>query len=144
MRDILQRPLAIATAVVFFISSAFPVVAAFVHDTRSWPKWWGVADVGLAFILAVLVLVVCAVARGRVSQQAEEMSYRAYRFLTHGIFVMMVVFFLAGDRIIWSQCLTGLAWRAWLLLYALPWWFTALGTTELARKVAPPGERAED
>ena len=39
---------------------------------------------------------------------------------------MLVVFFLAGDRIIWSNCLTGFAWRAWLLMYTLPAWMTAV------------------
>jgi hypothetical protein len=41
----------------------------------------------------------------------------------------MVVFVLFGDRIVWSNCLTGFAWRAWLLFYGLPAWFTALGST---------------
>jgi hypothetical protein len=26
----------------------FPAVAAFVKDTKAWPKWWGVLDVTLA------------------------------------------------------------------------------------------------
>jgi len=123
-------PLAIATAGTFFISSAFPVVAAFVKDTRTWPRWWGVLDVGLAFFLAALVLVVMAIAQGRVNRQGEEASYRAYRILIHSIITMLVVFFLAGDRIIWPNCLTGFAWRAWLLLYSLPAWFTALSAPE--------------
>ena len=42
---------------------------------------------------------------------------------------MVVVFFLFGDRIIWINCLTGFAWRAWLLLYTLPAWVTALRTS---------------
>jgi hypothetical protein len=37
-----DRPLAIAAAVVFFISSAFPVVGCFVKDKEAWPKWFGV------------------------------------------------------------------------------------------------------
>src|SRR5262249_11166392 len=48
-RSRLDRPLAIAAAVVFLISSAFPVVAGFVKDRDTWPKWWGVLDVGIAF-----------------------------------------------------------------------------------------------
>jgi hypothetical protein len=123
MRNNTHRPFAIATAVAFLISCAFPVVAAFVKDPQAWPKWWGALDVGLAFILAVLVLVIHALARDRIDRQARELSYRAFRILIHGIFLMLLVFFLAGDRIIWSQCLTGFAWRAWLLLYALPFWF---------------------
>lgn len=62
----------------------------------------------------------------KVNRQADDATYRAYRILTHGIFVALVVFFLAGERITWINCLTGFAWRAWLLLYALPSWITAL------------------
>jgi threonine/homoserine/homoserine lactone efflux protein len=84
----------------------FPVVAAFVKDTQSLPKWWGILDVGIAFILVVLILMIQAFARDRVSQQAKESSYRAYRILLHGIFLMLLVFFIPGDRIIWTWCLT--------------------------------------
>jgi hypothetical protein len=134
VRDTGHRPLAIATAVVFLVSCTFPVVAAFVKDTQAWPKWWGVLDVILAFVLAALVLVVMAVAQGKVDKLAEDASYRSYRILTHGIFAMLVVFFVSGDRIIWSQCLTGFAWRAWLLLHALPFWFAAARTPPSARE----------
>ena len=123
-----RRPLAIATAIVFCISSAFPAVAAFFQDTESWPKWWGVLDVGIAFLIAMLAFAVIGLARGKVTKQAEDESYRAYRILIHGIFVMLAVFFLFGDRIVWSNCLTGIAWRAWLLLYSLPAWFTAFSS----------------
>ena len=71
-----------------------------------------------------MVFGVMGAARGKISRQADEATYRAYRVLTHGIFVMLVVFFLAGERITWSNCLTGFGWRAWLLLYALPSWVT--------------------
>ena len=70
---------------------------------------------------------VMVAAHGKV-RQADVATYRAYRILTHGIFVMLVVFFLAGERITWINCLTGFGWRAWLLLYALPSWFTAVKT----------------
>ena len=123
------RRLAVATAIVFGISSAFPAVAAFVRDTESWPKWWGVLDVILAFFLAVLASTVCGLAQGKVNKQAEDASYHAYRFLTHGILAALVVCLLVGDRIVWSHCLTGFAWRAWLLLYCLPAWFTALSSS---------------
>jgi len=118
------RPLAVAAAVLFCISSAFPAVAGFVKDTESWPKWWGGLDVGLAFVVALMALAIAARAQGRPTKRAEESSYRAYRVLIHGILAMLVAFFLLGDRIIWIQCLTGFAWRAWLLLYVLPAWFT--------------------
>jgi hypothetical protein len=123
------RPLAIAAAIVFCISSAFPAVAAFVKDTESWPKWWGVLDVAIAFLLALLAFLVIGITQRRMTKEAEQASYRAYRVLIHGIFVMLAVFVLFGDRIIWSNCLTGIAWRGWLLFYGLPAWFAALGAT---------------
>jgi hypothetical protein len=97
------RRLAVATAIVFCISSAFPAVAAFVRDTESWPKWWGVLDVILAFFFAILAFAVLGLAQGKVTKQAEDASYRAYRILTHGILAALVVFILVGDRIVWSN-----------------------------------------
>jgi hypothetical protein len=108
-----RRALALATAFVFCVSSAFPAVAGFVKDTEAWPKWWGALDVGIAFLLAMLAFAVIGLAQGKVNQQAEGASYRAYRVLIHGIFVILVAFFLFGDRIVWNNCLTGFAWRSW-------------------------------
>jgi VIT1/CCC1 family predicted Fe2+/Mn2+ transporter len=132
------RPLAITTAIVFCISSVFPVVAAFVTNRETWPSWWGVLDVSIAFVLAMLALAVIGFAEGKVTKPAEDASYRAYRVLIHGILVMAVVFFLFGDRIVWSNCLTGFGWRAWLLFYGLPAWLTVLGAT--AGLGGSPGE----
>src|SRR5262245_11294523 len=94
-----RRRLGIATAVVFCISSAFPVVAGFVRDTESWPKWWGVLDVGIAFLLAMLAFAVVGAAGTKIDQHSERASYRAYRGLNHGLLAILVVFFLLGDRI---------------------------------------------
>ena len=131
------RPLAVATAVVFFISSAFPVAAGLSKNTASFPGWWGMLDVSIAFLLALLAIVVIALAQGRVTRQVEDASYRAYRVLLHGILAMLVVFFLFGDRIVWVNCLTGFAWRAWLLLYSLPAWLTAFRAPRVIAR--PPG-----
>ena len=128
-----DRPLVISAAVVFLISSAFPVVGGFVKEREAWPKWWGVLDVGIAFVLGVLAFAVIGFGQGKVNKQAEDASYRAYRFLLHGIFAMMLVHVLAGDRIVWRNCLTGFAWRYWLLLYGLPAWFALFGTTAAFR-----------
>jgi hypothetical protein len=119
-----RRPLAVATAVVFVISSVFPVVAGLSRDTSSYPKWWGPLDVGIAFVLAFLAIVIFVLAQGEVDKQADEASYRAYRILIHGIMAILVVFFLVGDRIVWTYCLVGFAWRFWLLLYGLPAWIS--------------------
>jgi hypothetical protein len=125
MRDKLRRPIALATAGLFIVSLAFPAVAAFVKDAHAWPKWWGTLDVTLASILALLAIVVLATGRDRMNKEVEQITYKVYRVLIWGIFLLMAVFVVAGDRIIWTQCLTGFAWRYWLLLYALPWWIAA-------------------
>jgi hypothetical protein len=128
--------LAVAAAAVFFLSSVFPVVAALSKNTAFFPRWWGMLDVGIAFLLAILAFLIMAFVGGNVSKRAEDASYRGYRILTHGILMMIVVFFLLGDRISWSNCLTGFAWRTWLLLYTLPAWFTALRATKVS--ASPP------
>jgi len=43
-----SRPLAIATAAIFCVSAAFPVVAGLSKNTGAFPKWWGIADVTVA------------------------------------------------------------------------------------------------
>jgi VIT1/CCC1 family predicted Fe2+/Mn2+ transporter len=133
------RPLAIAAAAVFCVSSAFPLVAAFIRDTEAWPKWWGALDVGVAFVLALLALAVTGLTRSHVDKQAEDASFRTYRVLMHGIFALMVVFVLFGDDIIWSQCLPGFAWRFWLLCYCLPAWFTLARPRRVSPDVSAEG-----
>lgn len=117
-----RRPIAVATAVMFVVSTAFPVTTGLSKNIASFPKWWGLLDVGLAFALAILVFIVQWLARGQVSREVEDTSYRVYRLVIHGLLVFCVVYMLAGDRIVWVQCATGLAWRTWLLLYILPDW----------------------
>jgi hypothetical protein len=120
------RPLALTTAVVFCISAAFPVGAGLSQNASLFPKWWGILDVVVAFLLAALAIVIAALAEGKVGRQARDTSYRAYRVLSHGILVLIVVFFLFGDQIVWLNCLPGFAWRTWVLIYSLPAWLTAL------------------
>jgi hypothetical protein len=116
------RLFAIAAAIVFGISLGFPVTSGLSKNTASFPQWWGTLDVSLAFVLAIMALVILALGQGRVTKHVEDASYRAYRLLIHGIFALMVVFLVFGDQIAWINGLPGLAWRAWLLLYVLPAW----------------------
>src|SRR5215475_2318478 len=95
-RALWSRSLAVTAAIVFCISTAFPVVAGFVKDTVSWPKWWGALDVGIAFVLAMLAFLILGLGRRVVNKEVEDISYRAYRILLHGIFATIVVFFLMG------------------------------------------------
>jgi hypothetical protein len=121
----------VATAIVFVVSAAFPAVAGLSKNTASFPPWWGPLDVGIAGVLGILAIALFAIARPGVNKQAEDLTYRVYRVLIHGIFAALVVCLLFGDRIVWSQCLTGFAWRTWLLLYGLPEWLTALAAPEV-------------
>jgi hypothetical protein len=121
-----DRPFAIAAAVAYFISLIFPVVAGLLKNTGAFPKWWGTLDVGLAFFLAILAFVIYGLGHGKVNKQIEETTYRAYRKLIHVIFVLILIFFIAGDNVIWINGLPGIAWRAWLLLYILPEWFAIM------------------
>ena len=84
-------------------------------------------DVVLAFILVIMAFVIYGLAHNKVNQQIEATTYRAYRMLIHVIFVLILIFFIAGDRIIWINGLPGIAWRAWLLLYILPEWLVVVG-----------------
>ena len=126
MKGVTGRPLAILVAGLFVVSCVFPVVAGFSRET--FPVWVGRADVSLALILVILAFVIVGRAEGKVTAEATGATYRAYRVLLHGVLALVVVFFLVGDRIVWINCLTGFAWRAWLLLYCLPAWFTAFRT----------------
>ena len=58
-----SRPLAVATAAIFCVSAAFPVVAGLSKNTGAFPTWWGIADVVLAFVLAAMVFTVMVAAR---------------------------------------------------------------------------------
>jgi len=127
------RPMAFAAAILFLVSSLFPLAAGLSRNAASFPRWWGAVDVGLAFLLAIPAFAIITLTRGKISKEAVDASYRSYRFLTHGIWVMILLFFFWGDRISWIHCATGFAWRAWLLLYCLPAWFTALKTPAIPR-----------
>jgi hypothetical protein len=126
MRPAWRRGIAVVTALVFVVSSLFPLAAGFCHDTTVLPSWWGMADVIVAAFLATLTLVVFVVGRGRVTTTDEERSYGGYRVLIHAIFLLLVAMLFFGDRIVWSNCLPGFAWRYWLLLYSLPTWLAVL------------------
>lgn len=120
-----MKTLSIATALVFVISLVFPIAAGLSHDTAAFPHWWVPADVAIAFVLALLAFALIFAARHGVTTEAERATYHAYRVLLQGVLALCAVFLLAGGRIVWPNCLPGLAWRTWLFLYCLPWWLAA-------------------
>jgi len=113
------RGLVLAGAALFVVSSAFPVLAS-LSRTESLPPWMGWLDVTLAIALALGMVWVDAIARGRIDDHARQASYRLYRLLAHLLIPLLIVFFVFGDRIKWEILLPGLAWRLWLLVYTLP------------------------
>src|SRR5215831_13752594 len=113
------RRTAFGALILFLLSWVFPIGAGLAKDTSMFPRWWGTADVALAFVLAIAALGIPVLVRGRVDKGVEEATYRAYRILTHGIMAVGVLVMLAGDRITWANCATGFLWRTWLGLYML-------------------------
>ena len=120
------RLIAFGALFLFLLSWVFPVGAGLRKDTSVFPKWWGAADVALAFVLAIAAFAIQALVRGRVDNGVEEATYHTYRTTTHGIIAVGVLVMLAGDRVNWANCATGFLWRTWLGLYILPWWIAAL------------------
>src|SRR5580700_10217159 len=60
VRQLWSRRVAIAAAVLFFISWVFPITAGLAKNTEAFPKWWGVADDAIAFVLALLAILISA------------------------------------------------------------------------------------
>ena len=133
MSQIRDRFVAFTAAWLFLLSWVFPIGAGLAKDTSVFPKWWGPADVTLAFVLVIAAFGLQFLVGQRVDPQAEEAAYRVYRILLHGLLAVGVLVMVAGDRITWTNCATGFLWRMWLGLYILPWWLSAL-----AKKVNMP------
>lgn len=72
--------------------------AGVAKDTSGFPKWWGAADVTLAFILAVFAFAIQTHVRRKVDRQAEETTYRVYRTATHAFILTAGMVMLAGVK----------------------------------------------
>lgn len=127
------RQFAIATAILFLFLWVFPIGAGLAKDTSVFPKWWGRVDVAVAFVLVIAAFATQILVREGVDKRTEDIAYRIYRILTHGIMVMAVLVMLAGSRITWVNSATGFLWRTWLGLYILPWWLAAVRRDGVAR-----------
>jgi len=117
--DMSLRRLSRACVLLFAVSTAFPVTAGIIPaDTM--PRWLGYADVGVAGLLVGVALAVTAKSRDRVTDKDRLSAFHLSQMLVSLIPMLLVVFFLAGDRINWQVLIIGVAWRGWLLLYTLP------------------------
>ena len=128
-RMLTDRSLAIATAVMFCVSTVFPLAAAVYPNAEGLTRAIGVLDGIIAFALVIMAMVLHVRTQGKVTKESHDAAYRGYRLVMHAILVLLIVFFLFGNRIAWNIGLVGLAWRSWLLLYTLPAWHAALRTT---------------
>lgn len=104
----------------FAVSTAFPVVAGF-RNTETPSRWLGLADVGVAALLLTVSFTVASRARSKLSDTDRLIAFRVSQTLFSVIPVLLIGFFIAGDRINWQVLIVGLAWRGWLLLYTLPY-----------------------
>ena len=114
-----DRRLVLGTAVLFAISTMFPIVAAVAHADPS-PLWAGIADVALAILTCACGFAIATRAAERFDDRVVRSAFRIYRTGATVLLALICVFFVFGDRIAWHILLPGLAWRAWLLVWVLP------------------------
>ena len=103
----------------FALSSAFPIAAALLGESRR-PVWLGTADVAMAATLFVSAVMAAARARTHVTDQHRIAAYNTSQVVFASIPLLLAVFFIVGGRVDWTVLVVGLAWRGWLLLYTLP------------------------
>ena len=112
------RTLILAGGGLFVISTAFPVVASVLRNPA--PRWLGIADVAVAALLVCQGFLIAARGSAKADPGVQDLSLRVLRGGANLFLVLIVVFFLAGHRVKWDILLPGLAWRAWLFVWALP------------------------
>jgi hypothetical protein len=111
------RSLLVLGGALFFISTLFPILAS-LPSAGAPPAWAGWLDVVLAVV--GIGLVVDGASQGKIGEDARQDAYRGYRVLLNLPILLLVVFFVWGNRLKWEVLLPGLAWRTWLLGYVLP------------------------
>ena len=116
---IAPRSLVGLAAAAWLVSTAFPATASLLRTDEP-PRALGIADVAVAAVTVALGFAVVAKKPGGFDARVSETAVRVYRAAANGCLVLLVVFFLAGDRIRWNVLLPGLAWRAWLFAWVLP------------------------
>jgi hypothetical protein len=103
----------------FALSSAFPITAALLGDSRR-PPWLGAADVGIAAILFLSAVMVAVRASTLVADRHRIAAFHTSQVVFASVPLLLAVFFVVGGRVDWTVLVIGLAWRGWLLLYTLP------------------------
>jgi hypothetical protein len=120
----IRHTLAWWAALLFFVSTSFPVGASLI-SVGAWPRWMGVADVITAFTWVFVVFAIETLTREKPSDEIRKKSFAVYRAISILPLALIVIYFLAGDRVDWEVLLIGLGWRSWLAIYAFPNWLEA-------------------
>jgi hypothetical protein len=115
------RRLRMASAALFAVSTAFPIVASLMPIEEA-PRWLGVADVVIAFALVATGIYLVSRHQEPAGGRIAETAVAVLRAAASVFLVLLVLFFLVGDDVKWQVLLPGLAWRAWLFALALPAW----------------------
>ena len=108
----------------FMVSIALLLIAS--TSREKLPRWGGFLDVLLVLTLVVTVELIRRVAMDKIEGRVLKISYQIATSLPAALFLAL---WFAADRLIWNTLLPGLAWRTFLLLYALPLGLTAWKTT---------------
>jgi hypothetical protein len=111
----------------FAVSTAFPITAGFPAPDRV-SRWLGVADVIVAAALSVTTMLLGTRARRSVMDRHRLAAFHVSQGILSVILVLLVAYFVLGNRLNWPILVIGLAWRAWLLLYTLPFLVAVLQT----------------
>jgi ABC-type microcin C transport system permease subunit YejB len=106
-------------ALLFLLSTAFPVVASLLR-VEVLPRWVGIADVVVAFAAVLVGIAIASRKPAGFEEHAVQSAFVVYRATAHLFLALLLVFFAAGDRVDWSVLLPGLAWRGWLFVWVLP------------------------
>lgn len=103
----------------FALSTLFPIIAG-VWNIPQPPRWLAVGDIVVASLLLVSAFALANRAKVVVRDVHRVTALRISQTVLGVIPLLLLLFFLLGDRIGWTVLVIGLAWRAWLLLYVLP------------------------
>jgi hypothetical protein len=101
------------------VSLVFPIAGGLFVASAP-PRWLGVLDVVIAASYFASAALIVARAQRRVADPDRIISLRMSQVIVSVIPVLLVAYFVVGERVSWTVLIIGLAWRAWLLHYSMP------------------------
>jgi hypothetical protein len=109
----------------FMVSITLLLIAS--TSREKLPRWVGFLDVLLVLTIVVTVELIRRAATDKIEDRVLKISYQIATSLPAAL---LLALWLVADRVIWNTLLPGLAWRTFLLLYALPLGLTAWKANE--------------